>query len=246
MKGYRWLITGICVTLMLAITVLPAQAKKSRYYFEERGEVVWEVRTDQKVIALTFDDGPNPKYTPQILDILKENNAKATFFVIGSRAQKYPALVQREVQEGHELANHTQTHPIKTLSTDDLQREVTEAQQAIFEASGVAPHVFRPPGGLYNEAVVKASKEAGCQVVMWTWSQDTRDWSQPGAKKIADNVLSNARNGDIVLLHDHGKDRSQTVEALKQIVPELKQQGYRFVTVSELLKMNPRTKRTTH
>jgi polysaccharide deacetylase family sporulation protein PdaB len=244
MKVFQRIVLGSCVSLLLSVTLyVPAEAKKNRYYFEERGEVVWEVRTTEKVIALTFDDGPNPTFTPQILDVLKENQAKATFFVIGARAQKYPKVVQREAREGHEVANHTNTHPLKQLSRKDLQREVMDAQHSIFAATGIQPQVFRPPGGIYNETVVDVAKEAGCQVVIWSWNQDTKDWSRPGASRIAERVLKNVRNGDIVLLHDHGEDRSQTIEALKTILPELKKMGYRFVTVSELLQMSPRTKR---
>lgn len=212
-----------------------------RYYYEARGEVVWEVPTDKKVIALTFDDGPNPEFTPQILDILKKHHAKATFFVIGSRIEQYPELAQREVEEGHELANHSYRHPGMTkISPEQLREEIEHAQKVIVDATGQIPRAFRPPGGVYNDKVVNTARQAGYMVVMWTWNQDTRDWSRPGVKKIVDRVLSNAHNGSIVLFHDHGGDRSQTVTALAEILPELEKQGYQFVTVSELLKMSTR------
>ncbi|MGB8957209.1 MAG: polysaccharide deacetylase family protein [Tumebacillaceae bacterium] len=216
------------ISCCIAALFLPSSDKVSaehhgRYYYEERGEVVWEVSTDQKVIALTFDDGPNPEYTPQVLDVLKQHQAKATFFVIGSRIEQYPELAQREVREGHELANHSYHHPGMTrISAEKLREEIEQAQNVIVSATGQTPKAFRPPGGVYNDKVVNTAKQAGYMVVMWTWNQDTRDWRRPGVRKIVDQVLSNAHNGSIVLFHDHGGDRSQTVNALTEILPELK------------------------
>nr|WP_240041247.1 polysaccharide deacetylase family protein [Paenibacillus ginsengarvi] len=215
-----------------------APAKKGREYYEERGEIVWEVPTDQKVIALTFDDGPDPVDTPAILELLKQYEAKATFFVVGQRVDKYPDIAKREIAEGHEIANHTFSHQYMNrnrLSAARIEEEITKTEASIFKATGKKPHLFRPPGGYYNEQVVGASKRTGYKVVMWSWHQDTEDWSTPGVKKIVNKVLGNARNGDIVLFHDYVEGKSQTVEALKQILPDLKKRGFTFVTVSELL-----------
>jgi peptidoglycan/xylan/chitin deacetylase (PgdA/CDA1 family) len=120
----------------------------------------------------------------------------------------------------------------------DRQRyfdDVRKAQQAIAQVTGKIPHLFRPPGGYYNDSVVEAAKQVNALVVLWSWHQDTRDWRSPGVQAIVNKVLNNARNGDIVLFHDHLDGKSQTVEALKQILPELKARGYRFITVSDLL-----------
>ncbi|WP_213581874.1 polysaccharide deacetylase family protein [Paenibacillus sp. J2TS4] len=213
---------------------------KGRDYYEARGEIVWEVKTEEKVIALTFDDGPNPVQTAQILDLLKQYDARATFFVVGRRMEKFPDLARREVAEGHELANHTYSHRYFKKSTpiDQIRQEIVKNQQLITSITGQKPHLFRPPGGFYNDNVVKASRDAGYLTVLWSWHQDTKDWSSPGVNKIVRKVLDNARNGDIVLFHDHVERNPQTVEALKQILPELKQRGFRFVTVSELLNFN--------
>ncbi|MFD2169318.1 polysaccharide deacetylase family protein [Tumebacillus lipolyticus] len=214
---------------------------KGRFYYEKRGDVVWEVATEQKVIALTFDDGPDPVYTPQILDLLKQHRAKATFFVLGSRVEQYPDVAKREVLEGHELANHTYGHPgMRQISEQNLLGEIEKAHKIIKAVSGKKLNIFRPPGGVYNEKVVNTAKAAGYIVVMWSWNQDTRDWSNPGVRRIVDRVVKNAHNGGIVLFHDTGGNRSQTVAALEQILIKLEQEGYRFVTVSELLQMQTR------
>nr|WP_235941544.1 polysaccharide deacetylase family protein [Paenibacillus puerhi] len=226
------------------ITVCPSAAEAAprnptngRAYFEERGEIVWEVPSEEKVIALTFDDGPDETDTPAILDLLKQYDAKATFFVIGKRVEQFPELVKREMREGHEIANHTYSHMYftKKISESKIEEQLSKAEHAIADVTGQKTKLFRPPGGYYSERVVRAAKKAGYLVVMWSWHQDTEDWNTPGVNKIVKKVLDHAHNGDIVLFHDHVEGRTQTVEALKQILPELQARGYRFVTVSELL-----------
>lgn len=233
------LLINCCFLELLTVSTSTAQSNtKGRFYFESRREVVWEVPMEQKAIALTFDDGPNPTYTPQILELLKQYHAKATFFVTGSRVEKYPTLAKQEVIEGHELANHTYSHAsMRRISSEKLQDELRKADQAIYNVTGQKSHLFRPPGGHYDETIVNAAKQAGYTVVMWSWDEDTRDWSKPGVKKIVSTVLSNIHNGDIVLFHDHGGDRRQTIAALQEILPELQHRGYQFVTISELLQM---------
>lgn len=219
---------GLCSLLLATTTAASAAAPNS--------EVVWNVNTDQKLIALTFDDGPNPIYTPQILDLLKAYEAKATFFVLGKRVQMYPTIAIREVNEGHEIANHTfDHHYLKNASSQELIDEIRQTQEVIFDVTEQIPHVFRPPGGYYNKALLQLTYEDKLTVVMWSWYQDTKDWKRPGVDKIVHTVLSNVHNGDIVLFHDLQGDCTQTVEALKQILPELKQQGYQFLTVTDLI-----------
>ncbi|MEK8130961.1 polysaccharide deacetylase family protein [Paenibacillus filicis] len=215
---------------LLLIPQFPAAAVPSR------DEVVWNVQTDQKLIALTFDDGPNPVYTPQILDLLHAYEAKGTFFVLGKRVQMYPAIAIREVNDGHEIANHTfDHHYLKNYPPDRLVNEIRQTQEVIFDITEQMPHVFRPPGGFYNDQLLDSMKEDKLTVVMWSWYQDTKDWRKPGTSKIVQQVLSNVHNGDIVLFHDLEGDCTQTVEALKIILPELKARGYQFVTVSDLI-----------
>lgn len=214
---------------------MPSSAKK-RDYYEERGDIVWEVPTSNKVIALTFDDGPDKEHTEQILNLLKQYDARATFFVVGSRVEKHPEIVARALDEGHEIGNHSYSHPpFYNIGADALRKELTKTQDAIYQATGIRSVLFRPPGGRYNDAIVSASKEVGMLTVLWSWHQDTLDWRKPGANAIMRTVLKNARNGDIVLMHDFVPGSDQTVEALKKILPELKERGFSFVTVTELL-----------
>jgi polysaccharide deacetylase family sporulation protein PdaB len=214
-----------------------AMPRKDREYYEARGEIVWEVPTKEKVIALTFDDGPDPEETPLILDLLKQYQVKATFFLVGNKVERYPELVRRELSEGHELANHTYHHTYfsRNIAPAKIVKDITQAEEIIFKTTGQKCHLFRPPGGFYNEKLVKIAKQKGYMVVMWSWHQDTKDWSAPGVNKIVDKVLNNAQNGNIVLFHDYAEGQTQTLDALKIILPELVQRGYRFVTVSELL-----------
>lgn len=234
----------LCIVLMTVITVLSTAGfdspAKNRSYYESRGDIVWEAPTSEKLIALTFDDGPDPAVTPIILDVLKQFGAHATFFLVGGRVERFRELVARQAAEGHELANHTYNHIYFQGRFDpaQLEEEINRTRQAIAAVAGESSvsTLFRPPGGYYNDAIVNTAKRSGCKVVLWSWHQDTKDWRSPGVNRIVRKVLDNARNGDIVLFHDHVEGRPQTADALKQILPELKQRGYRFVTVSELLK----------
>lgn len=228
-----------CIMLMMppAAGASPAAGAKERKYYETRGEIVWEVPTQEKVIALTFDDGPSPEDTPDILKLLAEYDAKATFFIIGKHAERYPDIVRQEVEAGHELANHTFNHPFfnNRSSLDAMKKEIEQTEEILTRITGQKPALFRPPGGYYSDRLIDAARAFHYQVVLWSWHQDTEDWKRPGIHKIVNKVLRNARNGDIILFHDFVGGKSQTVPALQQILPELKQRGFRFVTVSELI-----------
>jgi peptidoglycan-N-acetylglucosamine deacetylase len=211
--------------------------KNGRAYYEARGEVVWEVPGKRKVLAITFDDGPDPVDTPQILDLLEKYQVKATFFVIGSKAGKYPEILRREMEGGHEIANHTFTHQFfnRSSTAEKIKKEIEQTQEAIYTITGQKPSLFRPPGGMFNESVLRVARNEGLRTIMWSWHQDTRDWSRPGVGYIVNKVLKNVHNGDIILLHDYVSGKSQTIKALESILPALSKQGYEFVTVSELL-----------
>jgi len=229
------MILSICLFIIsVCSTELITYADKGRPYYEETGEVVWDINTEDKIIALTFDDGPHPKYTAAILDLLAKYDAKATFFIIGKNAEKYPEVVLRSYSEGHELANHTFSHPFK-VSVAELQKELRQTKEIIYSITGFSPALFRPVGGNYNDSMINAAVRDGYKVVMWSWHQDTQDWKQPGVKKITQKVLKGSKPGDIILFHDGGGDRSQTIKALEEILPVLKKQGYTFVTISELI-----------
>jgi polysaccharide deacetylase family sporulation protein PdaB len=231
---------SLLITALLAgtqIHIQDAPVKKNRFYYEKQGDIVWEVPMDEKIIALTFDDGPDPEDTPIILDLLKKYEVKSTFFVVGKKVEMYPDLARREALEGHELANHTYNHLYfnNQMSEGKIHNEIIKAEQTILKKTGQKPTLFRPPGGIYSERVIQVARKSGYQIIMWSWHQDSRDWDRPGVSKIVNSVLQKTRNGDIVLLHDYVEGNTQTIAALKQILPQLKKRGYSFVTVSELL-----------
>lgn len=175
-----------------------------------------------KVVYLTFDDGPNPRYTPQVLALLKRHKARATFFMIGSSARSNPALVRRVKAEGHAVANHTYTHPWLTRIPASAVRSQLRRTDAVIGAT----KCMRPPGGFVNNSVRAVARREGKRIVMWT--VDPADWSRPGAKAIASRVLNRTRSGSIVVMHDGGGSRVQTVAALSTLLPRLRAKGYRL------------------
>ena len=194
---------------------------------------------DDKVIALTFDDGPWAETTGEILDVLKEYNAKATFFEVGTCVENHPELTQRVYAEGHQIGTHTYDHAaggssnISVMSAEEQREEVSNGFAAIENALGTSiNHIMRAPGGnYYGDAVSNLSDLVTAEI---GWNIDTRDWARPGAEAIAEKICS-ALPGDVVLMHDGGGDRSQTVEALKIALPKLVEEGYSFITIDELM-----------
>ena len=193
-----------------------------------------------KKIALTFDDGPHPVHTEKILDILKEYGVKATFFIIGSNAQRYPEIVKRTFDEGHELGNHTYNPVfVNRVSDEKLREEISSTDKVISDITGTRPIIFRPPGGAYNDSKVEVISDTGHKCILWSWWQDTRDWSCPSVDTVVNTVVSNLHDGDIVLFHDFNSGNTPTVEALKVIIPQLIEKNYEFVSVSELISEVP-------
>ncbi|GAB6154402.1 polysaccharide deacetylase family protein [Desulfosporosinus burensis] len=185
--------------------------------------------TKEKVVALTFDDGPDPIDTPAVLDILKAKNARATFFVLGKAAQANPFLLKRLINEGHEIGNHSFNHDYQQRK---LVAELSQTDKIIFEATGTHTYFYRPPGGFVSKTQLETVKKNGHIVVLW--SVDSKDWRNPGVKPIVDNVMRDVFPGAIILMHDGGYQRSQTVKALGSIIDNLRAQGYRLATLSEL------------
>ncbi len=221
-----------------------------RPYYERKGDIIWDIPMKKKMVAITFDDGPHPVYTPQILDVLKKYDAHSTFFLLGAHMKKYPEIVNREVAEGHEIGNHTYSHPsFHNIPESSLIDEVQTTQHLIdtFQhLSGTFQprkmKLFRPPGGVLNKQIINTLTNDNYKIILWSWHQDTKDWTNNGVQNIANHVLSNVQNGDIILLHDSGGNRTQTVQALQIILPELQKKGYTFVTVGELLQNHPKFK----
>lgn len=199
-------------------------------------EVYVANRNAGKAVALTFDDGPHPTYTPEILDILEKHSAKATFFVIGQNAEKYPDIVKRAFDEGHEIGNHTYSHPnMNRINSDKVIDEIQKTARTIEDITGKKPILFRSPGGYLDDGLISTAHKFDCTPVLWSWRQDTRDWAKPSVKQVVKTVLDNLRDGDIILFHDFNTKSSPTPAALEIILPELEKRGYSFVTVSELM-----------
>lgn len=203
------------------------------------GQVFFESQTNKKVVALTFDDGPYSPYTEQILDVLKEHHVPATFFVVGQNVEKYPEVVRRIVDEGHQLGNHTYHH-VDLLKGDrkTIAEEIDHTNRVLKTITGTTPHVVRPPHGFRDPVVMEIMAERGLKVV--EWSIMSRDWTNPGVEVIVDRTTSKVKNGSIILLHDGDgiaskASRIQSVEATRRIIQTLSAQGYKFVTVDEIL-----------
>jgi len=191
--------------------------------------------TDRKWLALTFDDGPDPRYTPRLLELFRAYDAKATFFVLGEALERRRELAAAIVREGHELGNHTYGHPdLTTLSESAIRLEAERAAALLRDVSGETPRLFRPPFLAYDDRVAAVCEELGYTVVGGV-NTETRDWDMPGVDHIVSTVLEAAENGSIIFLHDSGGDRSQTVAAVERLLPALVEEGYRLVTVGELL-----------
>jgi len=202
-----------------------------------KGKTVHNVspRNQEKVIALTFDDGPWPE-TPKVLTVLREFNVKATFFILGQNLPLYPDIIKQVVQEGHAVGNHTWTHYYPKMELQKAKAEIENTSAKLQLMTGLKTRLFRPPGGILDNGVADYARSKNYAIIMW--SIDTKDFQQPTATVLANRVLNQARPGDIVLMHDGGGNRSKTIEALKIIIPELQKRGYRFVTVSELLSLS--------
>lgn len=184
-----------------------------------------------KYIALTFDDGPSPAVTPRILETLKQHQAKATFFMIGNRVQYYPELAKQVAEEGNEIGNHSGSHAnLSQLSEAQIWQEIVGTNQIIEGVIGHSPVCFRPPYGVYNPLVEKVASENNAQIILW--SVDSLDWQERNAEGVNKIVQETIFPGSIVLLHDI---HPSTADALPTLMTELENQGYQFVTVSELL-----------
>ncbi len=185
-------------------------------------------------IALTFDDGPHPKKTDAILDLLEEYDIRATFFIIGQNAMYYSAPLKRIAALGHEIGNHTFCHDgVAKMSAVMVEKELRDTETVIFELTGYPVRLFRPPEGTCSENILKAARQEDYKVVLWT--VDTKDWALESAEKIIKNVEEHVRNGSILLFHDYTLPGAHTLEALQKLIPSLLEKGYEFVTVSELL-----------
>jgi peptidoglycan-N-acetylglucosamine deacetylase len=203
--------------------------------------VITLVKTSQKVVALTFDDGPDPERTPAVLASLQKYNVHATFFVVGNRAEKYPELLQQVAAQGHEVANHSYSHnyaAFKSNKTDVFRDEIERTNTIIQNITSQTPTLFRSPGGYLSDNMVEFTKQNRITIAYWTWQQDSKDWKVGNsATYIANHIIKNIKPGQIILLHDGTENGLQTAQAVDILLAKLTSQGYRFVTMSELIKL---------
>jgi peptidoglycan/xylan/chitin deacetylase (PgdA/CDA1 family) len=197
--------------------------------------------TAEWCLALSFDDGPS-HLTEPVLDLLGEHGARATFFLVGREVAERPDVVRRMAAEGHELANHTFSHArIGELSRQELERELTSTSDVIERVTGKRPSLLRPPYGADGAVAVPVASSLGMTTVLW--STNPKDWNGKSSEEIAKAVLDAAEPGAVVVLHDGGGDRRQTLDALRTIIPQLRGRGYSLVTISELLDRVPKARR---
>lgn len=201
--------------------------------------IIHQLPVKEKVIAIGFDDGPDEQYTPAILDILAKVNGKATFFVIGIHLEKLPDIAKRAIAENHEIGNHTFSHPaLAELSAEEIEAELIKQEKTINTYLNIKPTVFRPPYFSFDEKVEHVAAKLGYKITAGCTNGEATDWENPGVEHIVEQTLKSIAPGQILLLHDGFGDRSQTVAATEIIVEKLTAEGYRFVTISELIELS--------
>lgn len=231
----RWAAPGAVALVALSILIGPV-AQAAPTTGTKSARIVRKVYTTQKVVALTFDDGPSPLATPLFLDYLKEQKIKATFFLIGQEVQQFPQLVAREVAEGHDIGNHGLHH--KALGRIDeaaIEEEIRGGEQALTGAGAPKPVLYRLPKAIGSKTAYRVLGRHGYTVV--SWSVDPRDYQRRTAEALVKDVMKHVHPGAIIIFHDGPGRRQATLSALKEIVPKLRAEGYRIVPVSQLLKV---------
>ena len=224
MKRTRLLFLKISVTSFFSIFLISAEIAF--------GDILCEVKNSSKRLALTFDDGPDPNITPKILALLAQHGARATFFVIGENAKKFPLILKATFDAGHEIGNHNfKHHNLTKIGESKICREIHAAQNAVFEVTKKWPVYFRPPYSAIGKRICDVIESCGVKVVLGSLS--SRDYTGLSASAIADLVLSDIKPGAIVIFHDH-EGRENTVEALAIILQKLCERGFECVTLSEL------------
>jgi len=232
------MITANLITLAVALFTI---------FFDQavivRKDTVYRIRSNELVVALTFDDGPSLVWTPQILDALKSVNIKATFFMLGQHVQRYPEIARRVAEQGHEIGNHTYDHHgLIYYKPEELDQQVKDTERVILKVTGEKTKYFRPPKAWITKREQKQLIDLGYETVLW--SLNSKDWVTFDDRYIIKYILHHVRPGDIILFHDsggvfktEGGSRKETVKTIPRLVEKLRERGYRFVTISELLKL---------
>lgn len=224
-------ILTITVPLSIFCFILPIGALNAN---DSERDIYRSNKNEHMKISLTFDDGPHPRYTRQILDILDEYKIKATFFVIGVNADNYPNTLSDIIERGHEIGNHTYSHPhVSNITSENLKDEIEKCESSIYCLTDCKTKLFRPPEGMLDDSISKVISSLDYKTILW--DIDTRDWAHTPPNDIAKNIIDNISSGDIILMHDYIAYNSPTPEALRLFIPNLLERGFSFVVVSELI-----------
>ena len=235
-RNKHWVrLLSISLSALMALSVLSSFfVIKAKSTDDCDVDIYYKKENSYMKIALTFDDGPHPRYTAQILDVLDQYNIKATFFVVGVNAHYYSDTLESVIKRGHEIGNHTYTHPhVSCLNTSTLTQEVERCESTIYGITDYKTKLFRPPEGMIDADVRTVLRNLDYKVILW--DIDTRDWAHESPENICENVVSSITSGDIILMHDYVSHNSPTVEAIKLFIPILIEKGYKFVVISELI-----------
>jgi peptidoglycan/xylan/chitin deacetylase (PgdA/CDA1 family) len=230
-KNPRWLTQSGSAQLdpkRPLLWVLPGEAVNR--WQGDRLLSLWRGDKSRREVALTFDDGPHPAFTARLLDLLKQEHVRATFFLVGKKVDEAPAMVARIAREGHEVANHTYNHSnLDKLTSKQAEAEIRQANDSIVRACGIKPTSFRPPGGHHKEVVYQAAAKQAMRTIFWT--DDPGDFAKPTPDVIMARTLKDLDNGSDILLHD---GIEPTMQMLPDLIARLRRDGYRFVTISEM------------
>ncbi|MBQ3596606.1 MAG: polysaccharide deacetylase family protein [Clostridia bacterium] len=222
----------ITVVGIVCCLIMSGSGLYSTFYAKANRQLpIYYVKTDQKKIAISFDCAWGVDYTQTLLDVMQEKGIKCTFFTVEFWSKKYPEYLKKISEYGHEIGTHSATHPhMSKLSKQSIINELTTSSKAISEVTGITPTLFRPPYGEYNDLVITTAKELGLYVIQW--DVDSLDWKDLSSSQIKERVIKRVKNGSIVLFHNQGL---HTAQALPSIIDELKEEGYTFVTIGELI-----------
>ena len=224
------------LAIFAALVIFSSLFAFSQELFAATGEPIRQVKTKEKVVALTFDDGPDTPYTQQILALLKKHNIKATFYLLGGNAKAYPQLVKQTMAEGHDLGNHTMYHDqMRHKSVEKIKKDLQTTDNIIRSLGYKKEITFRAPYGITSPELKTALRQLDKRMVLFTFL--AQDWTKISSQQIYNNVMKQLKPGLIITLHDGGHHRENTVKATEMLIKTLKERGYRMVTVSELLKM---------
>ena len=222
-----------CIYLLLILTSCQAKTVANL----KKAKVYYHYQTIAPYLSITFDDGPNRLQTPKVLKILKKYNIKATFFVIGENVEYQKDILRKVYKEGHEIGNHFYTHDnINKLTKAQIRENIVLNNELIYKTIGVRPKLVRPPYGIVNDNLKAVCGELNMSIIIWTDDKDSKDWALTKDSEIINNLTKKVKNGDIFLFHDSNKKFTNTLSAIDVIIPTLQKKGYKWVSVSTLLK----------